>query len=458
MKKTVALFMKILLSFGIAFILCIAAAIDCGALTGKWRGNLNVGNAGLPLIFNFDETQSGETVATMDSPQQNAKDIPLTVKFCSSDSISLECMMIGAAYSGKITEEKIEGEFRQNGYAFPLTLTPERPLSERRPQSPAPPFPYMEKDTVFFSTDGTRLAATLTMPDLKSGEQCPIVVMVTGSGPQNRDEEIFEHRPFAVLADYLARNGIASFRYDDRGVASSMGVYADATIDTFKKDAQSAFCFVKGMPTFNKVGIMGHSEGGTLAVLVAAEDDPDFIVTLAGMVIPAKQTMLEQNRHSLEQVGIDDIQKESTLSLIEKMFDTIISQYNSGEVAPIDIDLICKENSLDVPSFIIESIKRNNAARNGYFDSLISLDPTDALKKISCPVLAINGSKDMQVSADSNLEAFRQNVRDVEIKRMEGLNHLLQHAQTGEVNEYGDITETISPEVLRIISEFISGQ
>ena len=428
------------------------------ALTGKWRGELNLGATKLPLVFNFSESSDGETLATMDSPQQNATGIALEVKHCSSDSISLECKMIGASYNGKITNDRIEGQFRQYGYTFPLVLIPEEDISIRRPQTPKPPFPYIEKDTTFISFDGTELAGTLTLPDIHGGKTFTAVVMVTGSGPQNRDEEIFEHRPFAVIADYLARNGIASFRYDDRGTAESKGNYSEATIDTFKEDLKSAYRFTKGLKDTGKTGILGHSEGGTLAILLGAEESPDFIVSLAGMVVPAKETLLAQNIHLLERLGLSENQKEASIRLIDLFFNEIIRQHVAGTSSPIDIDSICRDNSLIVPFAVLQSIKHNNSSRNGYYDSLVSLDPTDALESVRCPVLALNGTKDLQVNANANLNAFMESVSNVEVRRMEGLNHLFQNADTGEVTEYDEIKETISPEVLSIITDFIKKQ
>lgn len=431
---------------------------DGMALDGKWRGDLNTGFAKMPLVFNFSEEADGKTAATMDSPQQNAKDIPLEVLFCSPDSVSLECKMVGATYRGRIGEGRIEGTFSQRGFNLPLTLTPEEDVYVRRPQTPKPPFPYIEKDTVFRSADGTELAGTLVIPESAAGKRVPVVVMVTGSGPQNRDEEVFEHRPFAVIADWLARQGIASFRYDDRGVASSKGNYSEATIPTFKSDAESALKFVRGVPGLGKAGILGHSEGGMLAILIAAEKKPDFIVSLAGVAVPAEEMLIAQNIHALDKFGIDGARKDASVKFLRILFDTIRKQYSAGVLTPIDIDSICRENSLEVPPLVLESVRQNMQSRNGYFDSLVSCDPTGALKKIKCPVLAINGTKDMQVNADANLEAFRKNVKNVEIRRMEGLNHTMQHSVTGELTEYGEIRETISPEVLEIISDFISRQ
>lgn len=440
-------------------IACITAmasfATDSMALSGKFRGNLTVGASEMPLVFNFAETSADKLEATLDSPRQNATGIPLDVKYCTKDSISLECKMIGASYNARIFEGKIEGTFTQRGFSFPLVLLPEEPLTTRRPQTPIQPFPYIEKDTIFHSSDGTKLAGTITLPEKSFGATFPMVVMVTGSGPQNRDEEVFEHRPFAVLADYLARHGIASFRYDDRGTAMSEGDYSKASIDTFLKDLGSAFEFANGLPESGKTGILGHSEGGSLAVLYGAAHAPDFIISLAGMVVPAKETLLAQNMRALEKIGLSDKQKDASIKLIELTFDEIINQYRCGRNEPLDIDLICRENSLDVPVIILESLKSSNNSRSDYFNSMVSLDPTDSLKKLKCAVLAINGKKDTQVNAETNLGAFRKYVSEAEVWEMENLNHLLQHAVTGDSSEYNEIKETISPEVLKIIADFI---
>lgn len=445
--------MKVKLGILMTLILGISGISEVMAITGSWRGELSMGVVKLPLVFNFKENPSGDTEATLDSPQQNAKGIPLQVIYCSKDSINVECKMIGASYIGRISDNRIDGEFSQRGYKFPLTLTLDDNPAARRPQTPVPPFSYIVKDTVFLSSDGTELAGTLTCPVAMSDKKYPLVIMVTGSGPQNRDEELFEHKPFAVIADYLAGKGIASFRYDDRGTASSKGDYSTATIETFMEDLKSASRMARSLGIFDKFGIIGHSEGGTLAVLTASDINPDFIVSLAGMMVPTKEVLLAQNAHSM--TGMIANHKEATLKLLDIIFDKVIQQSRNGVSSDIDIDMIIKENSLEVPDAVVESIKQFATSRDSYLNSLICLDPTDALRSLKCPILAINGTKDTQINADTNLEACERFADKSEIRKMEGLNHLMQHADTGEVTEYGEITETISPEVLEIISTFI---
>lgn len=450
--------MRRFLTFFFMATTAVSVMVAGAALDGRWRGELQLGQRVLPLVFEFSHDDEGKLKATMDSPLQNAKGLPLTVVFESGDSLNVECKPIGARYTAKVLQESIEGTFSQMGYKFPLSLKPELSEAQRRPQTPKAPFPYSTVDTAFTSFDGTILAGTLTVPDLGKGKKCPVVVMVTGSGAQNRDEEIFEHKPFAVIADYLARQGIATFRYDDRGFGKSGGDFISSTIETFKNDAGSAVNLVKSTGQFSKAGVLGHSEGGTVAIVLAGEKIPDFIVTLAAMAVPGKQTLLKQNRHLLERNGISKDECDAFMKVAEKYFDEIARQANAGISEPIDIDKLCEDEGVTMPAPLLESWRQSAAARSPYMDSLTSVDPTNSLRKINCPFLAINGTKDTQVNVDDNLGAIASAVKKAQILRMDGLNHLMQHASTGDVSEYGEISETISPEVLEIIAEFISEQ
>lgn len=274
----------------------------------------------------------------MDSPSQGAKGIATEVVLCTADSVSLTCNAIGASYTGKISAGSINGRFRQRGYEFPLDLTPDRPAEERRPQTPKPPFPYSVIDTSFTAPDGAVMSATLTLPHTLSGKKVPAVVMVTYSGPQNRDEEYCDHKPFAVIADFLARNGIASLRYDDRGTGKSTGDFLTSTTFTFRDDAVSGIDFLRSLDCIGKTGVLGHSEGGTIAFMAGAEDKADFIVSLAGMAVSGKETMMRQNEHALDKSGLSDVDKVNSLKIIGIVFDTIARQVRDGVSSPIDID------------------------------------------------------------------------------------------------------------------------
>lgn len=282
-----------------------------------------------------------------------------------------------------------------------------------------------------------------------------MVVMVSGSGPQNRDEELFDHRPFAVLADRLAANGIASFRYDDRGVGASEGNFAEADTYVFADDARSAVEFVKSLPQTGGVGIFGHSEGGTIAFMLGADGVPDFIVSLAGMAISGKETLLMQNRHSLDRTPLSAVDKENSLKLLGLLFDAFIEQKRNNDIRPVDVDSIVAASGVTVNPQIFASLKMNIKTRNTWIDGFLNLDPRNFLSDIKCPVLALNGDKDIQVDAVSNLSAVKESVKNAQVKSYPGLNHMFQHCETGEVNEYGEIRETMSEEVIDDIVAFI---
>lgn len=429
-------------------------ASDAIALRGSWRGELDLGQMKVPLVFNFSESVSGETSCTLDSPSQGAKGIATEVVRCDADSISLTCNVIGASYTGRISAGAIKGRFQQRGYEFPLDLTPDVALEDRRPQTPRPPFPYSVVDTTFVAPDGAVMSATLTLPQTTDSRKFPAVVMVTGSGPQNRDEEYCDHKPFAVIADILARNGIASLRYDDRGTGKSTGDYLTATTHTIKDDAVSGIDFLRSIPGIGKVGVLGHSEGGTVAFMVGAEKKADFIVSLAGMAISGKETIMRQNSHSLDKMTLSDTEKANSLKLIELVFDIITNQVKSGTAAPIDVYKLAAENCLQVPDQILQSLKMTQSTRAPWIDAFLVLNPREYIDKVRCPVLAINGEKDTQVYPD-NLTVIKKHAPQAKTMLMPRLNHLMQHAVTGEVSEYDEIRETISPEVLDAIVNFI---
>lgn len=442
-----------LLSF-LAFVIC---SLSVYPFSGSWRGDLNVGMSKIPLVFNFTEEKDGKTSCTLDSPLQNVTGMSGEILSLDNDSISIRFNKINATFSGVIQDNNtIKGSFTQAAYILPLTLSPELPLLERRPQTPQPPFPYSVTDHLILSFDGAGLAASLTMPDDKNLKNIPLVVMVSGSGPQNRDEEIFGHKPFEVIADYLARHGIASLRYDDRGFGESEGDFGSSTTYDFKKDAEHVLYFAKSIDRIGKVGFLGHSEGGSIALMSAAENIPDFVISLAGMVDSGKNTMLRQNRHSMERMGLLQAQVDEYVDFIEYLFGLMEDEGKTASRKQIDVVALARERGLTPTPVLMQSLKNNIDKRTIWFDTFLSVDPSSVISKISCPVLALNGTKDTQVDSSSNLPIIRDSVASAIIYELEGLNHLFQHAETGEITEYEGIRETISPDVLELISAWIS--
>ena len=274
--------------------------ITYAQFTGEWKGKLAMGQAELALVFKFVQHDSVVT-GTLDVPQQGAKNLPIDKIYVSGNNISLSISAIGFNYDGKLDESNstIEGSMSQNGYSFPLVLKPN--IEVNRPQTPKSPFPYLQEEVVFYnSSDGNKLAGTLVKP-LMMNANTPVAVLISGSGQQNRDEELMEHKPFWVIADLLARNGIATLRYDDRGVGGSEATgLASATTATFKGDALAAINFLKNRGLKN-IGVIGHSEGGLIAFMLGADVEYlSFVVSLAGTAVSGDQILIEQNRVLLE--------------------------------------------------------------------------------------------------------------------------------------------------------------
>ena len=427
MKKILSI---LFLLFQIAFI--------AKAQEGTWSGKLDVRGTKLTIVFHLDGEEP-----TMDSPDQAALGIPIQVERTATGSITIKIPMLGASYEGLWLVKQIVGTFKQSGASLPLTLTPEAKLN--RPQSPVGPFPYAQEEVTFSNGDAT-LAGTLVLPEGYS-RKTPVLIMVTGSGQENRDEEIFEHKPFAVISDALARAGIATLRYDDRGVGGSTGDVANATTEDFKDDALAGIKLLR--ERFDNVGVIGHSEGGTIALMLAVEKEVDFIVSLAGMAVSGIETIVRQSRQALEDSGYEKPVIDTYCKALEEACEVRI---HGGRMPFPD--------ELDLP----DELKQNYQAvlvqiQSPWMIKLLSLDMRPLLGGITCPVLAINGTKDIQVDCESNLGALRDglpaNAKN-RIEAIEGVNHLFQHCDTGALSEYRNIEETISPEVLELMVQWIS--
>jgi fermentation-respiration switch protein FrsA (DUF1100 family) len=464
--------MKIFLVF--IFTVLTAASGVAQGFQGAWNGTLNAGGAKLRLVFHIEE-KGGVYTATMDSPDQGAKGIPVTSVEVKNNTISLKVSNIAMVYTGTLTGNTISGTFTQGGFSTPLSLERGAVAEVKRPQDPQKPYPYHAEEVRFENkmADIT-LVGTLTFP--KEGTKFPAVVLISGSGPQNRDEEVpqFNHRPFLVLSDYLTRHGIAVLRYDDRGVAESGGDYKTATVDDFASDAMAAVDYLHTRPEVNpaKIGLVGHSEGGTVAFLLAgAHPEIAYIVSLAGMAVNGDSLLRAQRYLIAHAQGVSDEAIAVNELLIEKitaMIGHYPAAYVSAHIDSLAEQFLLTEKLLitrfrTASSDTLSDKALRKEIKIGLLQmsspelrSLLQCDPSEALTKIQCPVFALNGEKDLQVPADMNLNHIKALVKSaLKIKKYPGLNHLFQHAETGAFEEYGAIEETLSPEVQEDIAVWI---
>ena len=420
------------------------AQVQALRISGTWHGVMRLNSLELNLVLHLD----GDSTCTIDSPDQGAKNIPGIVKELTAEKVDVQFPLLLASYTAELKDGQLVGTFLQRGFKLPLTLVP-GDLVRQRPQTPQPPFPYETRevtipvpppssaagpvccDTIATSSSPSHtLAATLTLPTtpLPTGEVrggahlC--LLLVSGSGLQDRDETLFDHKPFAVIADYLARHGIATLRYDDRGFGQSTGDPTHCTTADFADDAAACIQYLRSTPLLRggdggrlNVGILGHSEGGSIAFMLAARKLADFIVTLAAPGIKGDTLLVEQTNALLRLNG-------------------------------------------QTPSMTLRNMRFIMATQetNPWYQYFVEYDPAADIAATRCPVLALNGSLDSQVLPQSNLTAIRQHYTlhsKLSTKEYPGLNHLFQHAQTGAPTEYGTIEETISPEVLSDIVDWL---
>ena len=439
-------------------------------ITGQWNGALSIQGTELRIVFNITKTVKGYS-STMDSPDQGAKGIPVTSTTFENSILKIEVSNFKIEYSGELKENKITGTFKQGAQSLPLNLSREKieKKSIARPQEPVKPYPYYSEEVTFENKkDKVTLAGTLTLPR-KEGT-FPAVVLITGSGPQNRNEELFGHKPFLVLSDYLTKNGIAVLRYDDRGTAQSTGNFETATSLDFAADATSAVEYLQKRKEIDqkKIGLIGHSEGGMIAPMIAAKvNSINFIVLLAGPGIPGEQLLLLQQeligkvygvkdstlqRSKIINKGAFDIVAKSTDQATLKTSLTNYFKHSLGQIPESE-----KPSGISDDNYIKLQVSQLSSAWMQYF---IKYDPSVALEKVKCAVLAINGEKDLQVPAEINLEAIKKSLqkggnKNATIKELAGLNHLFQECKTGSPQEYATIEQTFSPMALAEITTWI---
>jgi pimeloyl-ACP methyl ester carboxylesterase len=429
-------------------------------IDGDWLGTLDVNALKLRIIFHIINTADGLT-ATLDSPDQGANGLPVTSVIHTGFAIKMELKQIGGGFEGKLDKDlsTMEGIWTQGGGSLPLVLKRVKGAAElerRRPQDPTKPYPYREEELTYENkVQGVTLAATLTIPPGKG--PFPAVVLITGSGPQDRDEALLGHRPFLVLSDYLTRKGIAVLRADDRGVGKSTGSFGKATTADFATDTEAGVAYLKSRPEVDqrKIGLIGHSEGGVIAPMVAARNaDVAFIVMMAGSGVPGDAIIVEQLRLIEEASGKSHEQAEKDADDEREVLALIKQEKNE---AVLENELREKLAGRVPKAQLGAAIQQATAPWFRYF---IAYDPAPALTKVKCPVLAINGEKDLQVPPKQNLPAIRKALaaggnKNSEVDELPGLNHLFQTAKTGAPSEYSSIEETISPVALEMIATWI---
>src|ERR1019366_6436664 len=434
------------------------------SVVGTWFGTLNTGALQLRIQFHITSGSSGLT-ATMDSLDQGAKGIPVASVTLDGSTLHLEVASAAGKYEGKLDDSgaTISGTWSQGSVSYPLVLhhTAEDAPPLPRPQTPQKPYPYHEED-VTYSNAAARitLAATLTIPQGKG--PFPAILLITGSGPHDRDGAIFEHKPFLVLADYLTRKGFVVLRADKRGNGKSGGTYSTATTADFATDADAGVAFLRTRPEANhaKIGLLGHSEGGAIAPTVAAHDPAiAFIVLMAGPGVPGDQILVAQRSMIEEAQGAphDFIEKDAA---VHRLLFAAIEQEKDEDSATVEKDVVEKFTG-QIPDAQLKAEAK--VETTPWFRYFLAYDPATSLRLVKCPVLALDGSKDLQVPPELDLAAIRKALeaagnKHFETDELDGLNHLFQTAKTGEPTEYGVIEETIVPVALEKIGSWLLKQ
>lgn len=463
MKKTTA----------VVAMMLMALASFAQDITGQWNGLLKVQGIQLRVVFNVSKSADGYS-STMDSPDQGAKGIPVTKTSFENPNIHFEVANAGIVYDGVLKENEIEGTFKQGGQSFPMNLSRkaiEKPIV-KRPQEPAQPYPYYSEEVSFTnSAANISLAGTLTLP-AKEGNY-PAVILITGSGPQNRDEELLGHKPFLIIADYLTRHGIAVLRYDDRGTAKSTGNFKTATSADFATDVKAAVAYLKTRKEINvkKIGLVGHSEGGLIAPMVAADSkDVAFIVLLAGPGMQGAPLLLLQQDLIAAASGASEADIKKSNATNKKIFDMVLTIADTAQlktaVTGIISEAIKNDTAVHLPAGISQEeyvARQVNQLTSPWMLYFLKYDPVPTLQKVKCPVLAINGEKDLQVPPKENLSLIKSALakggnKKATIKELPGLNHLFQECKTGSPNEYAEIEQTFSPAALDEIAKWIQMQ
>src|SRR5262245_3733104 len=433
-------------------------------IAGDWSGTLNAGGVQLRLVLHVSAGDGGSFKATLDSPDQGAIGIPVSTISLNGSSVSFQINAIRGSYEGTLNADAtvIEGKWSQGAGTLPLVLSRVKDSSTlvlKRPQNPAKPYPYREEDVTYLNSSANiTLAATLTTP--RGDGPFPAVLLITGSGPQDRDESLAGHKPFLVLADYLTRHGIAVLRADDRGVAKSGGQFASATTTDFATDAEAGVAYLRTRHEIDgkKIGLIGHSEGGLIAPLVASRDRGiAFVVMMAGTGVRGDQVLVRQNVLVAESMGATRAQADAQGAQIRTLVDIVMRETDDAARAAKLREALAGT----VPEAAIDT--RVKTLLDPWFKQFLAHDPAPVLTKLTCPVLALNGQLDKQVPPDQNLPAIRaafaaSHNRHVDVEALPGLNHLSQTAKTGSPSEDTHTAETMPPHALQKTAAWILKQ
>lgn len=440
--------------FFLTAIICVAQDV-----TGSWSGKLNAAQGvSLELIFNVSANPDGSLSATLDSPQEGVRGLAMDSATYENGTLTIESKRLSMTYKGIYLMGVLNGTFSQRGIDIPLALSKVKVTKPRRPQTPAGPFPYSEEEVSFDNErENVNLVGTLTMP--KNSKDLHAVVLVSGSGAQNRDEELYDHKPFAVIADYLTREGLAVLRVDDRGVGASEGDRTHATSINFMYDTEAAINYLFSRPEIKEVSVLGHSEGGLITYMIAEHrKDIKSIVSLAGPAVSGHDVLIEQTKAALRAQNVPESVIEQSSAMNTQLYDFVV------ETKDLTAEEFSEKLNVKLHQILGPAAGEDQIAQiasqldNEWMRFFINYDPSDAIRNVDCPLLFINGTKDCQVISSQNVPAMKEltkGKKNVRIEEMVGLNHILQEANTGSVQEYYEIEQTISPAALAVIAEFL---